>query len=326
MKLLLTGATGKVGQNFLDRFLASTEFEGWDVVALCHNRQIDGSARVETLVGSLSDPDAIERAMEGVTHVLHLAAVKESPDLVIDVAIKGMFLLLEAASKSPEFKQFIVISGDCAVGHMFQSYSEPITETSPRRAYKGCYALTKVLEEVMIEQYGIQYGLNGTVLRAPWIMEKDDFKYVLTFGPEQFGGPAWSELLGAGKAKAYADRALVPLMLDHSGAPLKRNFVHVDDLVSAILAAIDNPAAAGQVFNISMNEPVDYADVAAYLARTRGLDQAEVPTPFYSNWLDNSKARLTLGWQPQANFETLVERAWAYQRDPGDSRKIWYPG
>jgi nucleoside-diphosphate-sugar epimerase len=49
------------------------------------------------------------------------------------------------------------------------------------------------------------------------------------------------------------------------GAPVKRNFVHVDDLVGAVLAAIDHPKARQQNFNVCMNEPVDYAELAAYL-------------------------------------------------------------
>jgi nucleoside-diphosphate-sugar epimerase len=326
MKILITGVTGKVGKAFLATFLGEELYSSAKVVALCHNRKIDEGERVEIVAGSLADPEAVAQAMDGVTHVLHMAAVKESPDLAIDVAIKGMFLLLEAARQSPTLKQFILISGDCAVGHIFKEYPEPITEVSPRKAYSGCYALTKVLEEVMIEQYQIQYGLNGTVLRAPWIMEKDDFKYVLSFGADQFGGPVWGDLMSFDKAMRLGQGDFVPLMRDKTGAPLKRNFVHVDDLVAALMAALDHPDAMGELFNIAMDEPVDYAQVAAYLTRTRGLEAVEVPTPFHSNWLDNTKARHLLGWRPQVDFEGLIERAWSYVRSPNDPRKIWYPG
>jgi len=326
MRLLITGATGKVGRNFLDRILSNRMFADWGLRAICHNRPIDASERIEVVSGSLADPDTISKAMQDVTHVIHMAAVKESPDLAIDVAIKGMFLLLENARSSATLEQFILISGDCAVGHIFHEYDAPITETSPRRAYEGCYALTKVLEEVMVEQYQIQYGLNGCVLRAPWIMEKDDFRFALSFGDDQFGGPVWSTLMGAEQAADHARKGAVPLMLSSTGAPLKRNFVHVDDLVSAIESAIGNPAARQSLFNIAMDVPVDYGAVAAYLADTRRLEAVAVPTPFHSNWLDNSKARHLLGWRPKVDFEALIERAWAYERDPGDPRRIWYPG
>lgn len=326
MKLLLTGASGKVGQNFLPEFLSSDRFREWSVVALCNNRMISGGERVEVVQGSIADPAAVASAMSGVTHVLHMAAVKESPDLAMDVSVKGMFVLLEEFLRQKIASQFVLISGDCAVGHAFQPYEGPVTETSERKAYPGCYALTKVLEEVMLEQYRHQYGLNGCVLRAPWIMEKDDFRFALSFGPDQFGGPLWTELLPEEDLRTYADGNHVPLLKDRDGHPLKRNFVHVDDLVSAILAALDAPEAAGQLFNISMNEPVDYGCTAHHLAETRSLKIAEIPTSMHSNWLDNTKARLLLGWSPSVDLKALIERAWNYRRDEKDPRMIWYPG
>ena len=326
MKLLLTGATGKVGQNFLARFNEDPAFVRWNAVALCHNRMIAESDRVSAIRGSLADREAVRAAMDGVTHVLHMAAVKESPDLAMDVAVKGMFLLLEEFRASTDARQFILIGGDCSVGHIFHGYPGPVTETSPRKAYPGCYALTKVIEEVMLEQYQIQYGVNGCILRAPWIMEKDDFRYALRFGPEQFGGPLWEELIPEAEVARNIEADAVPLMLDGGGRPLRRNFVHVDDLVAAICAALDNPAASRQLFNIAMNEPVDYGRLAAYMKQTRGLPAAEIAAPYHSNWLDNSKARLMLGWSPDVDMETLVERAWAYERGADEPRVVWYPG
>ncbi len=80
-----------------------------------------------------------------------------------------------------------------------------------------------------------------------------------------------------------------------TASPLKRNFVHVDDLVSAIVATIDNPRAERQLFNICMDRPVDYGEVADHLQRTRGLDSIDIPSQFHSNWMDNSKAKYLLG-------------------------------
>ncbi|MCV0395588.1 MAG: NAD(P)-dependent oxidoreductase [Rhizobiaceae bacterium] len=326
MKLLMTGATGKVGSHFLPAFLAHERFADCEVVALCHNRDIGAYDRTTVIKGSLSDRGSVERAMSGVTHVVHMAAVKESPDLVMDVAVKGMFHLLEAFRSSPTARQFILIGGDCSVGHIFHRYDAPVTETSPRRAYAGCYALTKVIEEVMLEQYQIQYGINGCCLRAPWIMEKDDFRYALSFGEEQFGGPPWAELLPADEVAQLSREKVVPLMLDRDGAPLKRNFVHVSDVVNGILAALDNPAAERQLFNLAMDEPVDYGRVAGYLKDTRGYSAVEIPTSFFSNWLDNAKARLRLGWRPLYDVGALVEDAWNYVRARNDPRHVWYPG
>ena len=326
MQLLVTGATGKVGQAFLARFLDEPKWAGAKVVALCNNRTIPETERVRVVHGSMNDSAVIAQAMAGTTHVLHMAAVKEDPVHAMDVAVKGMFLLLEAFRANPDGKQFILIGGDCSVGHCFVDYDGPVTEDSPRRGYPGVYALTKILEEVMLEQAGIQYGVNWTTLRAPWIMEKDDFKFALSFGADQFGGPDWDTLISPALRQQYAETNAVPLLIAKDGMPLKRNFVHLDDLVEAIIAAIDHPASRQQLFNISMTEPVDYAAVGAHLHRTRGMKPVRIETPYVSNLLDNAKARLRLGWAPKVDTAALCDRAFAYERAPGDERKIWYPG
>jgi nucleoside-diphosphate-sugar epimerase len=325
-RVLVTGATGKVGSAFLRRFLADPRFESWQVRALCHQRSLDSSARLEVISGSIAEREVVARAMQGVTHVLHLATCKEIPETIMDVAVKGMFWLLEAARSTPGFQRFVLIGGDASMGHFFYPHPLPVTETQRHSAYPGCYALSKVLEEVMLEQYYVQYDLDGCCLRAPWIMEKDDFKYQLSFGDDVFGGPRWGELVEATRAAEYRKNGAIPVMLDPDGVPVKRNFVHVEDLVSAILLGLVHPRARQQTFNISMNEPVDYGELGAYLEKTRGLPQVRVPTPFRSTWLDNAKAKLLLGWRPTFDLEKLTDSAFDYQRSVNDPRRVWYPG
>jgi UDP-glucose 4-epimerase len=324
--ILVTGATGKVGQVFIDRLLADPKFNLFTIRALCHNREPAPHERIQTVHGSIEHRQVVEEALEDVTHVLHLATVKETPDQIMDVAVKGMFWLLEACRVSPTFQQFILVGGDAAIGHFIYPRSEPVTESQKHSAYPGCYALSKVLEEVMLEQYYIQYDLNGCCLRAPWIMEKDDFKYQLSFGEDVFGGPRWRDLVGVQQADEYVRTQTIPIMLDPEGNPVKRNFVHVDDLVSALLLAIDHPQARQQLFNICMNEPVDYGEVGKYLDQTRGLPSVEVRTPYHSTWLDNTKAKLLLGWRPEYDLKKMIDCAWDYERAQNDPRTIWYPG
>jgi UDP-glucose 4-epimerase len=325
-RILVTGATGKVGQAFIRRFLVEPRFAGFALRALCHNRVIDGHARLEVVRGSIEHRDVVEAALADVTHVLHLATCKETPDQIMDVAIKGMFWLLEACRTRPGFEQFLLIGGDAGMGHFVYPHPVPVTEQQRHSAYPGCYALSKVLEEVMLEQYYIQYNLNGCCLRAPWIMEKDDFKYQLSFGEDVFGGPRWRDLVGAERADEYVQSGAVPVMLGADGQPVKRNFVHVDDLVEAISRAVDHPKARQQTFNICMNEPVDYGELAAYLKESRGLPTVPIQTPYHSTWLDNSKARFLLGWSPKYDLRALTDAAWDYRRSKSDPRTVWYPG
>jgi len=324
--ILVTGATGKVGSVFIKRLLADPKFDTFTVRALCHNRELEPHERIQNVHGSIEYRADVEKAMDGVTHIVHLATCKETPDQIMDVAVKGLFWILETCRISPTFKQFILIGGDAGVGHFVYPHPIPVTETQKHSAYPGCYALSKVLEEVMLEQYYIQYDLNGCCLRVPWIMEKDDFKYQLSFGEDVFGGPRWRDLVDAHKVDEFIRTETVPIMLDREAVPVKRNFVHVDDLVSAILSAVDNPKARQQLFNISMDEPVDYAEMGKYLNETRGFPMVEVKTQFHSTWLDNTKAKFLLGWRPEYDLKKMVDAAFDYARAENNPRKIWYPG
>ena len=324
MNILVTGATGKVGQTFIRRFLAE-QSEG-TIRAFCHNRVVEETDRISVIKGNISNREDVQKAMGGITHVVHLATCKEAPDDVMDVTVKGIFWLLEEARESDTFKQFILIGGDAAMGHFIYPYDMPVTEQHSFRPYKGCYALSKVLEECILEQYYTQYDLNGCCLRAPWIMEKDDFRYSLMFTEDVYGGPRWCDIVGSDKAKKYAEAETIPLMLDPDGKPVKRNFVHVEDLSTAIIKAIDHPRAHQQLFHICMDEPVDYGEVAAYLNKTRSLPSVNIDTEFHSTWLDNTKAKLLLDWRPEYDLAKLIDSAWDYERSPDDVRKIWYPG
>jgi UDP-glucose 4-epimerase len=325
-RILVTGAAGKVGRHFIDRVLHSAAHHDATLRALCHNRLLPPNPRLEIVQGSIADRETVRSAMEGVTHVLHCATCKETPEDVMDVTVKGLFWLLEECRASPSLQQIILIGGDAALGHFFYPHPVPVTERQKHSAYPGCYALSKVLEEVMLEQYFIQYALPGCCLRAPWIMEKDDFKYSLSFGEDVFGGPRWRDLVGPERAAEYVKSGAIPLMLDPNGRPIKRNFVHLSDLVEAVVLALDSPQSGQQTFNICMDEPVDYQQVADYLGETRNLPSVAITTPYWSTWLDNAKAKFLLGWKPSFDMKRLVDDAWDYRRSPDDPRHVWYPG
>ncbi len=324
MRILITGATGKVGQALISTLKLS--MPDVPITALCHSRLIEETSTLTVVRGSLADREVCRRAIEGATHVVHLATCKETPDDVMDVTVKGLFWLLEEFRSSPAAERFVLIGGDAGVGHFFHLHPDPITEHTPHMAYPGCYALSKVLEEVMVRQFGIQYNLDWCCLRAPWIMEKDDFRYVLSFGDDQFGGPPWNTLISDEAILTARSANAIPLLRDRDGKPIKRNFVHVDDLVSAILLALVMPIAKQKLYNICMDEPVDYGVLANLLLETRGLPSVDIATGFFSNWLDNSRAKLELGWRPRIDLPRLVDLAWTYRRADDNPRKVWYPG
>src|ERR1035438_2181394 len=99
-RILVTGATGKVGSNFVRRILNEPADEGTIIRALCHNRHLEPHVRVEVVTGSISERAVVRQAMQGVTHVVHCATCKETEDLVMDVTVKGHFWLLEECRRS----------------------------------------------------------------------------------------------------------------------------------------------------------------------------------------------------------------------------------
>lgn len=321
--VLVTGASGKVGRVVVERLVALPGAPR--VRALTHTSRMDARPGLDVMHGDIAQRDTARRAMQDVTHVVHLATAKESPDTIIDVAVRGLFWLLEEARESAHLRRFLLVGGDAAVGHFVHPHAEPVPDRGLHAAYPGCYALSKVLEEVMVEQYEVAYDLDTCILRAPWIMEKDDLRLALTFGDDVFGGPRWCDVVGAETAASAVQAGAVPLALAADGTPLRRNLLHVDDLVRAIVLALPSDAARQRTFNIAM-EPFDYAAAAKHLGDTRGLPCVEVPTPFHSVTLDTSAATDVLGWAPQHDLESLLEAAWAYQRSIDDPRTTRYPG
>src|SRR5574341_825274 len=129
-------------------------------------------------------------------------------------------------------------------------------------------------------------------------------------------------MVGVDQADEYIRSKTIPVMLDAYGKPMKRNFVHISDLVGAILKAVDHPKAYQQTFNICMDEPVDYGKVGAYLVKTRGCNTVSIPSEFHSTWLDNTKAKFLLDWRPEYDLERLIEAAFNYQRAGDDPRIV----
>ena len=190
------------------------------------------------------------------------------------------------------------------MGHFFYPHPIPVTETQKHSAYPGCYALSKVLEEVMLEQYYIQYDLNGCCLRAPWIMEKDDFNYQLSFGEDVFGGPRWRDLVGPEQGRRVRQDRRRPRDAGSGRRPAEAQLrPRRRPRAPRSCAPSITPKARQQTFNVCMDEPVDYGELGAYLAESRGLPAVPIRTPYRSTWLDNAKAKFLLGWRPVYDLE-----------------------
>ena len=94
-------------------------------------------------------------------------------------------------------------------------------------------------------------------------MQKDDFRHTLSFGADLFDGRVWKTMVPPDVADRCLARQTVPVPHGADGKPLKRNFVDLADLTDALFLALDNPVIRGRTYNVAMDEPVDYGDLAA---------------------------------------------------------------
>jgi len=305
-RVLVAGASGMLGRELTRQLLEA----GYQVRALVHKTPV-GVRGVERVRGSVADLACVRRAMKGADAVCQLATTKEDPDTFIDVSIRGTYNLLEAARESPSVRRWILAGGDAAMGIYFYPQPGPINETMPHRAYPGCYAFSKVIEEVMGRQYHIQYGLPVVCLRASWIMDGDDILNHLKVRGDIFGIPNWPEHMTAAQKRALSDgRDRVPVALHPGGRAIVRHVVHVRDVAAAFLLALANPNSVGETFNIAAPSAFAYDVAGEYLSRKTGAPTMRIKVPGVEDFrIDISKARAVLGYQPRYDIFRIIDAA-----------------
>ncbi|NLC58093.1 MAG: NAD(P)-dependent oxidoreductase [Armatimonadetes bacterium] len=303
------GAGGKIGRHAL-RVLAE---RGMAVRALSHRTPVRGD-HVLSIAGSITNLEIVKEVVRGADIVVQMATTKEDPDTYFDVSVRGTFNVLEACREAG-IRQLILLGGDAAFGIWFYPQPIPIDENHPLAAYPGYYAFSKVMEEVMAQQYAIQYGLPVTILRSSWVFEGTDllhhFSLLRNVDPAEKGhgfGDVSEEILNL----VRAGQERIPILVDGNGVPLHRHIVHVDDVMQAFGLMLDNPAAVGQSFNIAAPAPFNYRVAAEYLSGKMGIPTVEIPCPGYHSFEINiTRARTMLGYAPENDFFRMADRALA---------------
>lgn len=301
------GGSGKIGRHVL-RVLQA---RGMSVRALVHRTPVSGP-HVTPIVGSITDAECVRQVVQGADLVVHLATTKEDPNTFFDVSLRGTFHVLEAC-RAHRVRQILLFGGDAAFGIWFYPQPIPIDENHPRMAYPGYYAFSKVMEEVMAEQYAIQYGLPVTILRSSWVFEGRDllnhFSLLRNVNPAEKGhgfGEVSQEVLEL--VRRGEER--IPILLDAQGVPLRRHIVHIDDVMQAFGKMLDEPAAIGQSFNIAGPAPFNYRVAAEYLSSRLGIPTVEISCPSYHSFEINiTRARSLLGYAPENDFFRMADRA-----------------
>lgn len=300
MRYLVTGSAGHLGEALLRTLRArGRPAAGLDVVP----------SPFTTVVGSVTDPAAVRRALDGVTHVLHTATLHK-PHVgshprrdFVEVNVTGTLTVLEQAAAAG-VRGVVFTSSTSAFGRaLTPAAGAPaawITEEVPPRV-RNVYGATKVAAEDLCE-LAAGDGLPVLVLRTSrFFPEQDDRDEVRAAYPDanlkvneflyrrvELADVVEAHLLAAERASALGfGRYLVS-----ATTPFRR-----DDLAEL---AVDAPAVVRRLFPDAM-------------ARYREWGWRMFPT--VDRVYVNERARRDLGWTPRTDFRAALARV-AADGDP----------
>lgn len=320
MRILVTGGAGFIGSHLVDRLLAEGE-EVYGVDDLSSGSLANLSEARSSSTGKFSFqrvditstafPELMKRVKPEV--VLHLAAQvdvrKSVRDPIHDAMINviGTINVLESAAEVGTRKVVFTSSGGCIYGEPDESRL-PVTEDQvflPEALPESPYGVSKKVVLDYLRYYAVVRGLDYTALALSNV-----------YGPRQ--EPA-SEVGLEGQVVAIFCRKMLagrPCTIYGDGTQT-RDFVFVDDVVSAFLAAREK--GSGELVNIGSGVELSVNELYQRLgeltsARFEPVHAAARPGELNRIVVDPSKAGEVLGWSPQTGLEEGLKQTVAWFR------------
>lgn len=322
MNILITGGCGFIGINLIDHLLNRNHSHRIRVVDnLSVGKREDllsigefketaldeigdvPRKRMELVVGDIRDEKLSLFSCRGIDAIVHLAAntgvVPSIEDPVTDCTsnVIGTLNYLQAARKN-DVQLFVFASSGAPLGEQ----NPPIHERMVPRPISP-YGASKLAGEAYCMAYHGSFGLDTVVLR-----------FGNVYGP-------YSTHKGSVVAKFIGHiLASEPLPVYGDGTQT-RDFIYVDDLIQAILLALDNPKIGGQVFQIATHREHTVLEVVDELNRLsdKYLDrmsqvvfEKERKGEIKRNYSDISKAKKVLGFEPKYDLKRGLEETFLW--------------
>ena len=332
MEILVTGSNGRIGANLVRRLLRQGHRIRGFVFPGDASRvhKLDGIANVELVEGELRDYAAVERAVQGVDAVYHLAAAYASPhDNIGYLQINGLgtLHLLEAIrAHAPGLHRLVYACTEAVYwrteddGRLFE---RPIREDEVSHSKLMPYFLTKWIGEELCMNYHYQYGVPTVVCRCATVLEPSELLdaegmpryWSVAYARAQLlalpdPSPAAREALRQLDAAWQAGTRLL-LRLCPDGRSCKQEWGDVRDIAKGLALALDADAAVGEAFTVGGLLTV-WEELVPALAERLGVGCADVrmPSPNYFEF-DHTKVRELLGYTPDHDFWSTLDAALA---------------
>jgi UDP-glucose 4-epimerase len=301
MRVLVTGGSGFIGSHVVDKLRAAGHEPVIYDLRPSPWHGVGGSESIDTVLGSITDREALERALHSCDAVAHLAAVADVNDVHAEpedaerVNARGTVAVLEAARRAGVkrivYASTIWVYSDCE--------GEVVDEDTLLPAPSHLYTSTKLAGELYCKAYQELYGIDFTILR--------------------FGIPYGPRAREAAVIPAFVNKALrgEPLTLAGDGGQSRR-FVYVEDLAEGVALGLSD-VARNRVYNLASDENVTIRQIAERVRELLG-DVEIVHTParpgdFNGKVVLSSRAERELGWTARTPFAEGVKRYVEWRRD-----------
>lgn len=310
MKLLVTGGAGFIGSNFILYWMREHPEDhvvNLDKLTYAGNpenlAEVKHNPRYTFIHGDICNPEAVQKAITGVDVIVHFAAESHvdrsihEPAPFITTNIVGTYMLLEVASKT-KISRFHHVSTDEVFGSLDLGSSSKFSE---RTSYdpRSPYSASKASSDHLARAYHHTYGLPVTITNCS-----------NNFGPFQFPEKliplSITNILEGKKVPVYGDGLHVRDWLyveDHCraiDAVLTRGVVGETYCVGGLTQDINNLAVAKKLLAM-MGEREDMVE---FIKDRPGHDRRYA--------IDWTKIQRELGWQPQHDFDTWLDKTIAW--------------
>ncbi|HHW31125.1 MAG TPA: NAD(P)-dependent oxidoreductase [Clostridiaceae bacterium] len=327
-KVLVTGATGRLGANIVNLLIK----RGYEVRAfvmkddpeLCKLKNLN----CEIFYGNFLDFNSIEDAVKGMDRVLHIGAVMYRPPSMSELTywnlnVTGTFVLTRACIKH-NVKRLLYASTDATYDAKSWIHL-PINENHPQRP-TSLYGVHKLCGEQIVLEAMRETGLPVTITRFASIMINDEIlnfftiRYILA-------------VCRGTMSKAYTN--INPNKIPDTHIPVEKamkdpmqlciprgrdfrswrfHICDIRDTMEGILLAMTKDEAVGEVFNIGYYRAFTWEEIIKYIAEKSNQSYVDLCLDaFWEFELSCEKAQRLLDFSPKYDYKTMIDDAFRYR-------------